>query len=86
MKTLVLTLGFVLLYGPLFAIEKIEPDPVGAKLVSDFMTALSIQDENLRLTSVLPLIHDSLKSPQKNDLSSNVKRFSYEKAEEINIL
>jgi hypothetical protein len=75
-------LVFVLSFGisSLAAIEKIAPDPVAAKLVGDFLSALSIADEAARLQAVLPLIHDSLKSPDKQDLSKDAKRFSYKKA------
>lgn len=65
---------------PIFSIEKIEPDPKAAKLVSDFMNALTIADESERLQAILPMVHDSLKTKDKKDLFSSVKQFSYKRA------
>ena len=64
----------------MLAIEKIEPDPAAAKLVGEFMNALTIADEAERLQAILPLVHDSLKTKDKKDLFSNVKQFSYKRA------
>ncbi len=75
---LVILLGFAI--SPLVAIEKIAPDPAAAKLVNDFMNALTIADEAERLQAILPMVHDSLKSNDKKDLFSSVKQFSYKRA------
>lgn len=75
---LVLVLSMVI--SPLLAIEKIAPDPAAAKLVNDFMTALTIADEAERLQAILPLVHNSLKTNDKKDLFSSVKQFSYKRA------
>lgn len=61
-------------------IEKIEPDPKGVKLCSDFLAALSRQDEKERLQAVLPLMHKSMLTADGKDLDPNVKRYSYRKA------
>jgi hypothetical protein len=75
---LILILSF--LAFPIFAIEKIEPDPAAVKLVNEFMNALTISDEAERLQAILPLVHDSLKTGDKKDLFSSVKQFSYKRA------
>lgn len=80
MKKSILALVLSLVISPILAIEKIEPDPAAAKLVNDFMNALTIADEAERLQAILPLVHDSLKSNDKKDLFSNVKQFSYKRA------
>jgi hypothetical protein len=80
MKKNILILLFGFLISPLFAIEKIEPDPAAAKLVGEFMNALTIADEAERLQAILPIVHDSLKTKDKKDLFSSVKQFSYKRA------
>lgn len=80
MKKRILVIVLGLLISPIFAIEKIEPDPAAAKLVGEFMTALTIADEAERLQAILPMVHDSLKTKDKKDLFSSVKQFSYKRA------
>ncbi len=62
------------------AVEKIEPDTQGVKLCSDFLAALSIEDEAKRIQAVVPLLHKTLLTADGKDLSADVKQFSYRKA------
>ena len=62
------------------AVEKIEPDEKGVKLVGQVLTALVIEDEGERLKAVLALVHKSLKTKDGADLTRTVKEFSYKKA------
>ncbi len=80
MKKSILGLILSLVIFPLFAIEKIAPDPAAVKLVGEFMSALTITDESERLQTILPMVHDSLKTKDKKDLFSSVKQFSYKRA------
>ena len=68
------------LCGRVQAVEKIEPDPKGVKLCTDFMAALAIEDEAKRLEAVIPLLHKTLLTEDGKDLTPDVKRFSYRKA------
>lgn len=56
------------------------PDPVAVKLVDDFMDALRIADEDASAKATLPLVHKSLLNPAKDDLSQDLRRFSFKKA------
>ncbi len=71
--------GFALC-GRALGVEKIEPDPKGVKLVTDFMAALAIEDAAKRLEAVIPLLHKTLLTEDGKDLTPDVKRFSYNKA------
>ena len=76
-----LGLGWVMLLGRAsHAVERIAPDPRGVELVNSFLKALSVQDEQVRLQAVLPLMHRSCLTPDGRDLDRNVKEFSYRKA------
>ncbi|MDQ7825847.1 MAG: hypothetical protein RDV48_23800 [Candidatus Eremiobacteraeota bacterium] len=76
-----ISLGLILMLGAARAqaIEKIKPDPAAVALLNEFLTALSIPDDEKRLKAVLPLVHKSLIA-KNGDLDRNVKDFSYRKA------
>jgi hypothetical protein len=56
------------------------PDPAAVKLVDDFMTALRIAGDEESAKATLPLVHKSLLNPAKDDLSQDLRRFSFKKA------
>jgi len=62
------------------AVEKIEADPKGVKLCSDFLAALAIADEAKRIAAAIPLLHKTLLTEDGKDLTEDVKRFSFKKA------
>ena len=68
------------LVTPVFAVEKISPDPRGVELVNKLVAALLIQDPDARVKAVIPLVHKSLLNNDGTDLSINVKPWSYKKA------
>lgn len=76
----VILLLVLAVFRPVFAIEKISPDPRGVELVNKLLQALSIEDPEQRLKAVIPLVHKSLLNKDGTDLDINVKPFSYKKA------
>jgi hypothetical protein len=68
------------LCGRALAVEKIDPDPKGVKLCSDFLAALAIEDEAKRIEAAIPLLHKTLLTDDGKDLRPDVKRFAFSKA------
>lgn len=56
------------------------PDPAAVKVLSDFMTALQIADEDASAKAVMPYVHKSLLNPAGTDLSRDLRQFSFHKA------
>lgn len=61
-------------------IELEKADPRAVKVLGDFFAALAIADENESAKACLKVVHVSLMNPQKNDLSADLRRFSFKKA------
>lgn len=61
-------------------IEVEKADPKAVQLLNDFLAALAIADETASAKACLPLVHKSLMNPAKDDLSSDLRRFSFKKA------
>ncbi len=66
--------------APANAIEKIPPDAKVLELVNKTLTALNEKDEAARVKALLPLVHKSLKNAAGDDLTRNIKDFSFKKA------
>lgn len=80
LSVILLCLFLVLSIKSAFAWENIEPEEEAVELLNNFLTALSIEDENERLLAVIPLVHRDLLNRDCTDLSIDVKPFSYKKA------
>mgnify|MGYP003966049111 CR=1 FL=1 len=74
----ILTLG-ALQIAPAHA-EDVKPDPKAEELLNKFMTALLVEDEAASAKAVMSLVHKSLLSNDKSDLSPDLRRFSFKKA------
>ena len=55
-------------------------DPRAVKLLGDFFTALSISDEDASAKACLQVVHISLMNKARDDLSPDLRRFSFKKA------
>jgi hypothetical protein len=62
------------------AIEKIKPDARGTALVNSLLEALLLDDRDVRIARLLPLVHMSLLSKDRRDLTWDIKEFSFKKA------
>jgi hypothetical protein len=56
------------------------PDPAAVQLLNDFMQALSVSDEDASAKATMKHVHKSLLNPAGDDLSSDLRRFSFKKA------
>ena len=57
-------------------------NPKAEKLLNEFLTALSIGDSDESAKACLPLVHKSLINKTGDDLTSDLRRFSFKKAHE----
>lgn len=61
-------------------IEVEKADPKALQLLNDFFAALSVADENASAKACLKVVHKSLMNPAKDDLTADLRRFSFKKA------
>ncbi len=60
--------------------EDAKPDPNAVALLNGFMSALAVADEKASAKATLPFVHRSLKNAAGDDLSADLRRFSFKKA------
>ena len=70
----------VIVSVPGSAVEKIKPDEHGITLVNALMNALLVDDIDLRIAKVMPLVHKSLLSRDGKSLDPDIRDFSFKKA------
>lgn len=61
-------------------IEVEKADPKAVQLLNDFFAALAVADENASAKACLAVVHKSLMNAAKDDLTSDLRRFSFKKA------
>jgi len=58
----------------------VKPNPKAEVLLNKFLQALLTGDENASVKAVMPLVHKSLLSNDKKDLSPDLRLYSFKKA------
>lgn len=60
--------------------QDVQPDPKAVEVINNFMKALSIEDFEQSVKAAMPYLHKSLLNDAGNDISPDLRRFSFKKA------